>query len=116
MASVQKAGGRYVLAAQKRSVRGINGIRHKVLDFFEAKEQSPQTAGWILRQIRNLYLVERRLRKERAGPKLRQAIRASESRMIHERLGRALIRLKTSGRYLPKSQMGKAINYALGQW
>lgn len=89
---------------------------HVRREFFEAKEQSPQVAGWILRQIRNLYLVERRLRKERAGPRLRQAIRASESRMIHERLGRALIRLKSSGRYLPKSQMGKAINYALGQW
>jgi len=31
-------------------------------------------------------------------------------------LHRALIRLKTSHRFLPRSAMGKAIDYALGQW
>jgi hypothetical protein len=43
--------------------------------FFEAQEQSPKTAGWIMRQIQNLYQVEARLREQQAGPKLRQALR-----------------------------------------
>ena len=32
------------------------------------------------------------------------------------RIHRALVRLKTARRYLPQSLMGKAIEYALGQW
>ena len=33
-----------------------------------------------------------------------------------ERLERALVRLKSSGRHLPQSLLGIAIDYALGQW
>jgi transposase len=84
--------------------------------FHEALEQSPKTAGWIMRQIQHLYRVEARLRQRKAGPKLREAVRAHESKPIVERLERALIRLKSSGRHLPQSLLGIAIDYALGQW
>jgi hypothetical protein len=47
---------------------------------------------------------------------LRQAVRASQSRPIVERIQRALIRLKASGRYLPQSLLAQAVDYALGQW
>ena len=83
--------------------------------FHEALEQSPKTAGWILRQIQHLYRVEARLREHKTGPKLRLAVRAHESKPIVERLERALIRLKSSGRHLPQSLLGIAIDYALGQ-
>jgi transposase len=84
--------------------------------FHEALEQSPRTAGWIMRQIQNLYQIEARLRERRAGPKLRLAMRASESRPIVDRIEKALIRLKSSKRYLPQSLLGGAMDYALGQW
>jgi len=84
--------------------------------FHEALEQSPKTAGWVMRQIQHLYRVEARLREQRAGPKLREAVRAHESRPIIQRLERAFIRLKSSGRFLPQSLLGVAIDYALGQW
>jgi transposase len=84
--------------------------------FFEAQEQSPKTAGWIMRQIQNLYQVEARLREQQAGPRLREAVRAHQSRPIVERIQRALIRLKSSGRNLPQSLLGMAIDYALRQW
>jgi hypothetical protein len=84
--------------------------------FHEALEQSPKTAGWIMRQIQHLYRVEARLREQGAGPRLRAAVRASESKPIVERLERAFIRLKSSGRFLPQSLLGIAIDYALGQW
>jgi len=89
---------------------------HMRRKFIEAQEQSPRACGWILRQIAHLYGVEKTLRNERAGPKLRAARRASASRVVHERLRRALLRLKTAKRYLPQSAMGKAIDYALGIW
>jgi transposase len=84
--------------------------------FYEALEQSPKVAGWLLRQIQNLYRIEADLREHRAGPRLRQATRASQSRPIVERLQRALIRLKSNGRYLPQSLLGQALDYTLGQW
>jgi len=87
--------------------------------FYEALEPSPRTAGWLLRQIQHLYRVEAELRESRrggAGPQLRAAVRAHQSRPIVARLERALIQLKTSGRHLPQSLLGTAIDYALGQW
>jgi transposase len=84
--------------------------------FHEALEPSPKTAGWIMRQIQHLYRVESRLREQRAGPRLRAAVRAHESRPIVQRLERALVRLKSSARPLPQSLLGIAIDYALGQW
>ncbi len=89
---------------------------HARRKFYEAQEQSPKVAGWLLRQIQNLYRIEADLRERHAGPQLRQAIRASQSRPIVERFQRALVRLKSRGRYLPQSLLGQAMDYALGQW
>jgi transposase len=84
--------------------------------FHDALEQTPRTAGWLLRQIQHLYRVEAQLREHRAGPRLRAAIRAHQSCFIVERLKKALVKLKTSGRHLPQSLLGQAIDYTLGQW
>jgi transposase len=84
--------------------------------FYDALEPSPRTAGWIVRHIQHLYRVEADLREHRAGPRLRQAVRASQSRPIVERIQRALIRLKANGRHLPQSLLAQAMDYALGQW
>jgi hypothetical protein len=82
--------------------------------FFEALEQAPKVAGWVLKQIGLLYRWEEQLRHNRAGPVEREVLRASHHRMVVERLHRALIQLQS--RYLPQSLMGQAIGYALNQW
>ena len=84
--------------------------------FYEAIETSPKIAGWIVRQIQHLYQVEAGLREQRAGPRLRAAVRSHQSRPIVERLQRALTQLKTSGRHLPQSPLARAIEYTLGLW
>jgi transposase len=84
--------------------------------FYDALEQSPRTAAWFLGQIQQLYTVEASLRDHRAGPDLRAAVRASQSKPVVQRLERAFIRLRASHRYLPQSLLGQAIDYALGQW
>jgi len=91
-------------------------MAHVRRKFHEAREQSPRVAGWILKHLQNLYALEAQLRNTRAGPALRKAERASLSQPVLARLHRALIRLKTSHRFLPRSAMGKAIDYALVQW
>lgn len=82
--------------------------------FHEARDQSPKLTGWLLRQLQHLYRVEAELRELRAGPRLRAAVRASQSRMLVERLHRVLVRIQA--RVLPQSLLGQAIAYALGQW
>ena len=84
--------------------------------FYEDKEQTPRTAGWILRQIQHLYRVEADLREQKAGPQLRAAVRAWQSRPLVARLKRVMIQLKTSGHHLPQSPLAGAIEYALNQW
>jgi transposase len=84
--------------------------------FYEAKESAPRLAGWLLNQIQQLYRIEASLREHRAGPALRAAVRASESRPMVKRIERVLIKLKTSGRLLPQSPLGTALDYALGLW
>ena len=84
--------------------------------FHEALDQTPRTAGWIIRQIAHLYRVEKDLREKHAGARLRAAMRAHRSRPIISRLHRALLRLKLSRRHLPQSLIGQAIDYTLGQW
>ena len=84
--------------------------------FYDAREESPKVSGWFLRQIQNLYRIESVLRDKKAGPALREAVRAHQSRPIVERIGRALVRCKTIGRFLPKSLLGEAIKFAMGQW
>jgi len=110
-------------SAYRSFAQGRNGTielagcwAHVRRKFFEAMEQSPKPAGWIVRQIQHLYQVEARLREQRAGPRLREAVRAHQSKPVVERMKRALVRLKSSGRYLPQSLLGIAIDYALGQW
>jgi hypothetical protein len=88
-------------------------VRRKI---YQALEQTPRTAAWLLGQIQQLYAVEAALRQRRAGPRLRAALRASHSQPIVQRLQRALVRLKASHRHLPQSLLGQAVDYALSQW
>jgi Transposase IS66 family len=81
--------------------------------YHESLEAVLQQAGWLLLQIQHLYRIAKHLREIQAGPRLRQAVRASRSRMIVERIHRALSRIKRSRRPLPQSAMGKAIDYTL---
>lgn len=87
---------------------------HARRNFFESLEEEPRLARWVLHQIGLLYQIEKNLRIRKAGPQLRQSARASQSSMILARIKKALS-LKLV-RHLPKSRMGAAIAYALGQW
>jgi transposase len=89
---------------------------HARRKFHEAKEQAPRQAAWLLRQIGHLYRIEAGLREHHAGPQLRQATRAHQSRPLCQRIHRALLRLQASRRHLPQSLMGKAIDYSLNNW
>ena len=88
-------------------------VAHWRRTFIEAKDED-RRALWFLGQFRLLYAVEARCRKAKAGPELRGALRTSESRMIWDRMEKAMARLE--GKVLPQSRMGKALAYGRNQW
>ena len=107
----------YPAFAKTRAALQLAGCwAHVRRKFRDALEQSPRPAAWLLRQIQHLYQIEAHLRQHHAGPNLRAAIRAAQSRPIVARFKQALLRLKASHRHLPQSLLGQALDYALGQW
>jgi transposase len=84
--------------------------------FFEAQEQAPQRTAWLLRQIAHLYHIESILRDKQVGPAKRAAVRSAQSLPIYNRIYNTLAQFKMSGHYLPRSAMGRAIDYALSNW
>jgi transposase len=110
-------------AAYRAFANGRNGTvalagcwAHVRRKFHESLASVPRLAGWILRQLQHLYAIEARLREGQAGPALRLAVRAHQSRPLVARLERVLLRLKAGGKHLPQSLLGTALDYALGQW
>jgi hypothetical protein len=71
-------------------------------------------AAWFVRQIGLLYAVEKKLREQKAGPALRQAMRVWQAQPVLCRLHRAmeLVRRRT----LPQGLLGQAIDYTLKRW
>lgn len=86
---------------------------HARRGFHEALGEG-RAVAWIMGQIGQLYAVEKALREHRAGPDLRAAVRAWQSRPVLRRLRRALEIIRR--RVLPKSLLGQAIDYTLSRW
>jgi len=84
--------------------------------FIEAQAEAPRQAGLILHMIQNLYRCEKRLRERKAGPTLRAMERTLACGPLLARIHRTLLLWKKKRRFLPQGTMGKAIEYALGQW
>jgi transposase len=98
------------------NIRLVGCWAHARRRFFDSLEQAPKEAGLVIHLLHSLYRTEEDLRETRAGPTLRARTRALASRPAIERLHHALKHWKSKHRFLPKSNMGKAIDYALGQW
>jgi transposase len=103
-------------ARRKEHIRLAACWAHCRRKLHEAREQDPRRAAWLLRQIVHLYRIERKLRDNRSGPRLRAAVRAHQARPIYQRLYRALTGLKLKRRYLPRTGMGLAVDYILNLW
>ena len=86
---------------------------HARRGFHEALAET-KLAAWFVRQIGQLYAVEKKLREQNAGPALRQAMRVWQSQPVLARLHLAmeLIRRRT----LPQGLLGQAIDYTLKRW
>jgi transposase len=85
---------------------------HARRKFFDALSNAPREASQMLEWIRQLYDIEDRARD--FTPAARQVLRQQEALPILDRIENYLAELKP--RLLPKSALGKAVNYARNQW
>jgi len=101
------------LAKEREDLILVGCWAHTRRAFHEALTES-KLAAWFVRQIGLLYGVEKELRRKKAGPRLRAAVRSWQSRPVLQRLHRAmeLVRRRT----LPQGLLGQAIDYALKRW
>jgi transposase len=101
------------LAKSRGDLTLIGCWAHVRRGFHEALAET-KLAAWFVGQIGQLYAVEKKLRVQKAGPRLRAAMRVWQSRPVLARLHRAMevIRRKT----LPQGLLGQAIDYALKRW
>jgi len=98
----------------RQDVELIGCWAHARSKFIEAKEQSPRVAGWVLNQIAWLFRWEKTHDGQALPGNVRDWVRASHSRIVVKRIGKALRVLLR--RYRPKSLMRQAIEYTLNQW
>lgn len=103
-------------AQSDRRIRLAACWAHVRRKFDEAKEAAPRQACAVLLLIQRLYQIEKHLRDNRTSPKLRQVSRQQRSRMLVERIGALLRRWKARHAFLPRSLMGRAIDYTLTLW
>jgi transposase len=104
----------YESLARKRTDLILVGCwAHTRRGFHEALDES-KLAAWFVRQIGLLYAVEKQLRQQKAGPALRQAVRAWQSQPVLNRLYRAMELVRR--RALPQGLLGQALDYALVRW
>jgi len=102
------------LAKEREGLTLVGCWAHARRGFHEALAEHQKLVAWFMKQIGLLYQVERELRRQKAGPKLRQAVRQWQSQPVLDRLQRAMRRVRE--RALPAGRLGQAIEYALKRW
>mgnify|MGYP006279990697 CR=1 FL=1 len=99
-----------------RHVGCLAHVRRKFVDVIKAgsKRKAGGTAQTVLDLIAKLYRLEKQARKQKLDSEAVQAMRQDQARPILDKIKALLdVRVKTTP---PKSLLGKAIGYALGQW
>lgn len=91
--------------------------RRKFIDAQKARGKSSDKNGSVdkaLKFIKNLYALERRAKKQKLSPQELLELRQQEAKPILEDMHLWLI--KKSTQVVPKSLLGKAVQYTLNQW
>lgn len=96
------------------TLRRLGCLAHSRRRFYKAAEESSAQAIWFIAQIRQLYKIE-----DEAGdlpPEQRRALRRQKAPAYWRAMKRRAQELLADPRVLPKSSLGKAINYFLNEY
>lgn len=103
---------------KRKGIVLLGCLAHVRRKFEEALDNDESRAGYVLSEIQKLYSIERKARKGQLANNERKELRENESKPILEGLKEWLLENapESNSKILPKSKIGKAINYALGMW
>jgi len=99
---------------RKDGVVQLACFAHVRRKFENALNNDRERAGWMLKHIRYLYLVERAARDKGLSPAERCKFRQKHSSRQLEKIHQWL--LKNKAEVLPRSSIGNAIDYTLSLW
>jgi transposase len=99
------------LERKDASLRRMGCLAHTRRGFYQALKESVTEAVWFIRQIRQLYRLEDQIRE--ADPSERYRFRQERAPPFWEALKKHAEELQP--RLLPKSTLGKAVNYFLSE-
>ena len=106
------AGYNQVLARQ--DIIGVACMAHCRREFVEARPYEPELAEWMLTRVQKLYDIERQARVQNLTFEQRYELRQQCAVPVLEELESWLH--EQMRKVLPKSKIGRAIAYVLGQW
>ncbi len=96
-------------------VKLIACLAHIRRGFTDSLKLGPcRDAALIIRLFKQLYRIEAELRKKKAGPALRESVRAWQSAPLVRRIGR-MMRIMLP-KHRPSTLTGEALGYALRHW
>jgi transposase len=99
---------------KNKDITQLACMAHARRKFEQALDNDPERAGYALEKMQALYMVEREAREQGLDHQKRKELRQKKALPVLHELGQWLQEQVTSA--LPKSAVGKAINYALGLW
>lgn len=107
----------YEALRQRKGIAGFGCLSHARRKFAEVVKISSDRQGIaaeMITRLKPLYALEARLREAGAGHRTRKRLRQKTARPLLKEIHTWLHSLKN--RVLPKSKLGRAIDYTLKQW
>ncbi len=106
----------YDSIAKNKDIIHLNCWAHARREFDRALSNDEKRASIALGFIQALYKVEADARQDELSTEERKKLRLEKSLPILNAFGQWMVEELQSGELLPKSAIGKAINYTLGRW
>lgn len=105
----------YNYLEQQKGIILLSCLAHARRKFEQALSEAPDGARHVLSEIQKLYMIERKAKDEDMSFNERKSLRMEKAKPILDSLEKFMIE-EQSKIYLPKSDMGKALNYAIKLW
>jgi transposase len=95
-------------------LKRLGCLGHARRYFYKAAEESCAEAIWFIAQIRQLYLIEDETYE--LDHDQRKVVRRQKAPALWRAMKKRALELKANPRFLPKTSLGKAVNYFLNEY
>lgn len=99
---------------KREGITLVNCWAHARRYFEKALDYDAQNAGHVMKEVQNLYAIERFAKTMNLNTQDRKELRLEHALPILNELGKWLV--ENLGKHLPKSPMGEAIHYSIARW